>query len=409
MHSIILSLIGIYKGQYKKGLRSGYGTRSSSIYEKTQNITDSRRTGSMKSPKSPEIVLGAGIKNMHHTTSYSDIKSLSNKSLRSISTVSSPFSSDPNAQIYEGQWLSDKRQGHGILKVPGFYIYCGEWSSNTRTGHGVLIYSDGQREEGYWEQGRLTVPLKRKKLSLKQHQLESKVKHAHTQALQAADMARTKSILAESRGSAAASRAKLGIKASETAQMEADIAKEMSSLLSDSVHETKDIKSPVHDMKFFPFNEVKDADVPKSQSLLSIPSISSTPSFENLQMVSRKHRSSSDGSESDFLVEDINYNMDPNCVLTINGDGMEQSQSQSTSKLSKQDSLFSSDLHSSDSDSDMTTPTESKIKSLPPIDKTEFTKGGLTKRRSSQKQSIPRVDKSTGMRVKYRYGGKVQV
>ena len=57
----------------------------------------------------------------------------------------------------------------------------------------------------------------------------------------------------------------------------------------------------------------------------------------------------------------------------------------------------------------MTTPTESKIKSLPPIDKTEFTKGGLTKRRSSQKQSIPRVDKSTGMRVKYRYGGKVQV
>ena len=105
---ILLSYrLGIYKGQYKKGLRSGYGTRSSSIYEKTQNITDSRRTGSMKSPKSPEIVLGAGIKNMHHTTSYSHIKSLSNKSLRSISTVSSPSPSDPNAQIYEGQWLSD--------------------------------------------------------------------------------------------------------------------------------------------------------------------------------------------------------------------------------------------------------------------------------------------------------------
>ena len=352
----------------------------------------------MKSPKSPEIVLGAGIKNMHYTVSDSDIKSLSNKSLRSISIVSSPSPSDPNAQIYEGQWLRDKRQGHGILKVPGFYVYCGEWSSNTRTGHGVLLYSDGQREEGYWEQGRLTVPLKRRKLSLKQHQLESKVKHAHTQALQAADVARTKSILAESRGSAAASRAKLGIKASETAQMEADIAKEMSSLLSDSVHETKDIMSPVHDMKFFPFKEVKDADVPKSQSLLSIPSISSTPSFENLQMISRKHRSSSDGSDSDFLVEDINCNMNPNCV--INGDGMEQSQSQSTSNLSKQDSIFSSDLHSSDSDSDMMTPTESKLKSLPPLDKTEFTKEGLTKRHSSQKQSIPRVDKSTGMRVK---------
>ena len=49
--------------------------------------------------------------------------------------------------------------------------------------HGVLVFDDGRKEEGKWEDGRLAIPLKRKKLSIKQYQMEGRVRQAHTSAI----------------------------------------------------------------------------------------------------------------------------------------------------------------------------------------------------------------------------------
>ena len=136
----------------------------------------------------------------------------------------------PTAQIYEGQWEEDKRHGYGVLKIPRQYTYFGEWFDNARTGHGVLVFDDGRKEEGKWEDGHLSVPLKRKKLSIKQYQMESRVKQAHTLAIQAATSARTKAILAESRASTSTTKAQAAAKAVLEAESDARTAQHMKKL-----------------------------------------------------------------------------------------------------------------------------------------------------------------------------------
>ncbi len=134
-------------------------------------------------------------------------------------SVSSLGSKDEVAQIYEGEWVDDKRHGHGVLKVLGKYTYYGQWSSNTRTGHGVLIDKNGAKEEGEWHNGTRVAIVKRHKVILfKSHQLEQKVKEAHTKSLQAAEKARSKAELAISRASSA-------VKRSEPAAMMAEKAR----------------------------------------------------------------------------------------------------------------------------------------------------------------------------------------
>ena len=154
----------------------------------------------------------------------------------SIATVSTSTSSITTpithgaAQIYEGQWEEDKRQGHGVLKIPGHYTYFGEWLNNARTGHGVLVFDDGRKEEGKWEDGSLAIPLKRKKLSLKQYQMEGRVKQAHTLAIQAANNARAKAILAESRASTSSSKAQAATTVANDAEADAQKAQEKKKL-----------------------------------------------------------------------------------------------------------------------------------------------------------------------------------
>ena len=276
---------GIYKGQYKKGLRHGYGSRSSYKYELSVSKMDMEkreRGGSFRSSVSSGLNSMGGDTLNRSTSSCS----LGQRSLPE---------SDPelNSQIYEGQWNRDKRHGHGVLRVPGNYVYCGEWSLNNRTGNGILIYEDGRREEGVWEKGQLVVPLKRKKLSLKYYQLESKVKQAHTVALQAADVARTKALLAESRASAAVGRAKLGLKAAEKADKDAEMAKKKADSLYTMEHTSlqKDVTTPTvaKTMDFVETDSLADFQShSETISLLSVPStISPTPSLENLSNYTR--------------------------------------------------------------------------------------------------------------------------
>ena len=90
--------------------------------------------------------------------------------------------------------------------------------------HGVLVFDDGRKEEGKWEDGRLAIPLKRKKLSIKQYQMEGRVRQAHTSAIQAANNARTKAILAESRASTSSTKAQAANTVANDAEADAQKA-----------------------------------------------------------------------------------------------------------------------------------------------------------------------------------------
>lgn len=291
--------VGVYKGQYKKGFRNGYGTRSSygyELHEKKQNMMASKpadssgKTTEISSKRSSSLnrrPLSAASNNdilVRTTSSTSLSSSASTRDYLNISGPSSSSLADANKgssnQIYEGQWYKDKRHGHGVLRVPGNYTYCGEWSLNSRTGSGILMYEDGRREEGIWEKGQLVLPLKRKKISIKYHQLEAKVKQAHTLALQAADVARTKALLAESRATAASSRAKSAIKAAEEANANAETAKLKADLLYTTEHKLQNVTTP----SFVQSSSIEGlaSDLMDTSSLLSVPSISLSPSMETI-------------------------------------------------------------------------------------------------------------------------------
>ena len=178
--------LGIYRGEFKDGMRHGYGTRCSLAYEHQHTSASARRDS-----QSPNHV---------------------------------------GSQAYSGQWQYNKRHGYGALEVPGSFTYYGEWKENARTGYGVLVHKDGVKEEGEWQNGLLVVVLKRGKVSLLHLKLESKVKQAHTMALQAMKTAGSRVTVAESRAASAQSRAQVGSQEARVAQKDALLAQERSQL-----------------------------------------------------------------------------------------------------------------------------------------------------------------------------------
>lgn len=202
---------GMYRGEYRNGLRRGHGTRSSSNYERSTTT----ETHSISSS------LDDSVENLAST--------LEDPSL--ISSIPSSQSDKTNAQIYEGEWKDDRRHGYGVLKIMGHHTYYGQWEENQRSGYGVTIYDDEKRkEEGQWQRGKLINKLKRKKLQLKSKQLELRVNQAHMNALQAAETARSRADLAEGRASTANAKARLGMRAAQRAVKDAELASSIEKL-----------------------------------------------------------------------------------------------------------------------------------------------------------------------------------
>ena len=213
---------GVYRGQYKKGVRHGHGTRSSAAYE--------------KDPRSTADVCGSsgGSKKLS-VTSISSAKWTKEVSGDphpvTVTRGETSTSLESSSQIYEGEWKDDKRHGHGVLKVPGHRTYYGQWEENTKTGYGVVLYDDGHKEEGQWQNGKLINSLKRKKaISLRNHQLEGKVKLAHITAIQMAITARSKAELAESRASSASTKCQSAQRSIQQAARDAQTAKEKANM-----------------------------------------------------------------------------------------------------------------------------------------------------------------------------------
>ena len=223
--AVILFLpTGIYRGQYKSGVRSGFGTRSSASYERRSKEVSKIQDTTSKAKALPNLTIPIpGMKR----TSLSLAAGVGG-------TESCETAPQDSIQIYEGQWHEDKRHGYGVIKCIGSYTYYGQWVSNTRTGYGVLVHENGAKEEGQWQNGQLIVALKRKKLHFKGH-LETKIQTAHTQAIQAADTARNKAMLAESRASIAMGKAKMAQAVIVAAEKNALLAREKAELYKNSI------------------------------------------------------------------------------------------------------------------------------------------------------------------------------
>ena len=203
---------GMYRGEYRNGLRHGHGTRSSSNYE---------RSRALKSDHNPNSSISSSVKD-----SVESLASMLEDPSSNAVSVSIANVDKTNAQVYEGEWKDDKRHGHGVLKIVGHYTYYGQWEDNMRSGYGVMLYDEEkQKEEGQWQRGKLVNVLKRKKLQLKTRQLESKVNQAHMNALQAADTARLKADLAEGRANTASVKARQAVRAAQQAVKDAEVAK----------------------------------------------------------------------------------------------------------------------------------------------------------------------------------------
>ena len=236
--------VGFYRGEYKKGVRHGYGTRTSATYEHRHTDapvavgTDygslpkrgsepSFERNAMKKQESSASVYSVQLPRKDSKTAESALK----KRAGSVMVNSSiQNEQELNAQIYEGEWKDDRRHGHGVLKVLGHYTYYGDWENNSRTGYGVLVYNNGKKEEGQWQNGKLIVVLKRRKLALKNSQLETYVRQSHTKAIQSADMARNKALLAESRAAAATTKSKQAHTFAQDAMKNAKLARERAEL-----------------------------------------------------------------------------------------------------------------------------------------------------------------------------------
>ncbi|XP_019855077.1 PREDICTED: junctophilin-3-like isoform X2 [Amphimedon queenslandica] len=278
---------GVYKGQYKKGQRNGYGTRSSSnyeVYSKLMQPRESQTTDIIASSVAP-----SSSPTISHSSSFRVSKGSNPTQLQTGPSVSSlkyvaEPTTDSDTQIYEGQWEKDKREGHGILKIPGRYSYLGQWKNNGRSGYGVVLHENGRKDEGLWEEGKLVLPLKRKRLSYKHHQLETKVKAAHTAALQAADVARTKSILAESRSLGVVKRSNAASVSAQKAEEDAAKAKEVSQSLSgdSGTKATGKLHSSFPTPTDFNLSNRDTCISTPADSLLSVPVLSSASSFEDM-------------------------------------------------------------------------------------------------------------------------------
>jgi hypothetical protein len=56
-----------------------------------------------------------------------------------------------NGDIYEGQWIDDRRYGQGTMTYANGDKYEGEWRFDERHRQGTMTYANGDKYEGEWE------------------------------------------------------------------------------------------------------------------------------------------------------------------------------------------------------------------------------------------------------------------
>ena len=54
---------------------------------------------------------------------------------------------------YDGQYINDKKHGHGTFEWESGNIYVGNYCEDERQGYGVMRWTDGSTYMGTWDQG----------------------------------------------------------------------------------------------------------------------------------------------------------------------------------------------------------------------------------------------------------------
>ena len=59
---------------------------------------------------------------------------------------------------YEGNYIDDKRHGHGVQEYGNGDRYEGGWEDGEWHGYGVFVLANGDKREGDWCEGMLLGP-----------------------------------------------------------------------------------------------------------------------------------------------------------------------------------------------------------------------------------------------------------
>lgn len=258
------SLIGHYYGQWKTGVRCGYGLRSGVCkrdektklphYARTisrQSVESIKLNGTLldsKHPKSTSKKLGASTElrcqtpksacnddgenvsqagslassvsdSSKHSSVVSDVINGSNVGIQQI-----PLKTIK--EVYKGEWKADKRHGYGVVECSDQYNYTGQWHENMRHGFGTAILPDGTKLEGEWENDILINDIRKKGALVScVTRLRQRLRLACEAAQQAKEMATQKSDMALSRATAARDRSSDADTAAEHAREAAIIAR----------------------------------------------------------------------------------------------------------------------------------------------------------------------------------------
>lgn len=250
------NLSGYYYGQWKTGMRSGYGIRSGEVKRESSSRRHYNRCISRQSTvdnfKSNGVVPNSNQNSKpfprHRKTpsQTSDAHSQSprppseNGSMNSTAGSGSAQSYtmetvDSNGQIeradnrlietYKGEWKNDKRHGYGIIEDADGFSYIGEWSENMRHGLGVATYPDGTKLEGEWKNDELVSDVRKKgPLVSLVTRFKQRLRVVCEGAQDAAEKAEQKSQIAMSRADAARDKAVDAVTASKSAVSAASLA-----------------------------------------------------------------------------------------------------------------------------------------------------------------------------------------
>jgi hypothetical protein len=142
-NGVVITPMGIYKGEWHQGLFHGHGT---AIFGNSKYYSGSWAEGAMhgfgisdsyEGCRMYGLRCGVGADN-HYTGEFKDDKYDGYGVL-----------SDDTGQ-YEGGWRNGVKHGACIFKTPKGGEFLGNYDEGKMSGYGVMRFAKGERYEGYW-------------------------------------------------------------------------------------------------------------------------------------------------------------------------------------------------------------------------------------------------------------------
>lgn len=181
------------RGLFRRSLLSGLKLRKS----------ESRSSLSSQRSKQSSFRSEAGMSTVSSASNASDVNStisLGDGESELAAAEVTPDDVDATAtETYAGEWKNDKRTGCGVSRRSDGLCYHGEWLSNKRHGYGCTTFPDGTKEEGKYKQNILVSGKRKNLIPLRASKIREKVDRAMEAAEKAADVAKQKVEIAQSR------------------------------------------------------------------------------------------------------------------------------------------------------------------------------------------------------------------